>query len=148
METWIVAALCVVLPACSPELPPPGPSDSARVSDLDTASNPVQKALREAVGRLLQAIRSGDTKAFLALCSTEGIGVGADGWTARETLEKDFRARKESYCHYFDTLCLQKSLKDIGHKTPEDICGRLPLPLSYRDALNAASGVEVSHAEV
>lgn len=119
-----------------------GPTESGSSSTKPT-SDPLQTSLGRIAAKLVEALRNGDREMFLSLCSRKGVDIGADGWTPFEEFRREVRHRGYSYCHYFDTACLQKLLRDIHHSPGEDIEGRLPLPVSYREALNSVRGIEI-----
>ncbi len=144
MKSWIAVLLCASFLGCSPQQPAAPPTRPSAALSAPRVEDPLEKSLRHTVDRLLEAIRTGDTREFLALCSRKGIGIGPDGETSYDVLQRDFRTRKSSYCHYFDTACLQEALRKIRYKPPEDIHGALPLPVSYCEVLNRISSPEIS----
>lgn len=121
-----------------------GPPNAAQHTESKESSiDPMEESLDQTAGKLVEALRTGDTQMFLRLCCRKGVNIGADGWTSFETLRDEVRLRRYSYCHYFDTGCLQKLLRDIHHAPPRDNKGTLPLPVSYRQVLSTVDGIEI-----
>lgn len=142
----VVGFLCLWLVGCDTQ-PPPTPR-LLQTSPSPRPHDALDDSLRKTAARLIEAIHEGNTQGFLELCSREGVEMGADNEVSYEKIRRAFDRREPLYCHYFDTSCLQEYLKKVNYKSPEDLHGILPLPVSYREILSRASGLEISSVEV
>jgi hypothetical protein len=146
--TSVMLLSVAVILGCSSEAPQFPENKPQGAASAATKEDPLEKSLRKAAEELLDALRAGRPQSFLDMCSRNGIDIGIDGWASYDAIRKDFGVREGSYCHYFDTACLQREVSTFRRKIGHNVAVNLPLPVSYRELVNNVSGLEVAHAQV